>query len=144
MNNFITKTGLAIAMGMVAFVTLASAEAIPAGRFQVPFQFLAGDKVLPAGDYTVKIDSASNRMELHSWGGSAGLLLTADAPHRDLTGSPKGKLVFNRYGNVLALSEMWRYGSSYGHRLPASRLEREIARKGTPAATVQIASRAGR
>jgi hypothetical protein len=54
-------------MGMLAFVTLASAEAIPAGRFRVLFQFLAGDEVLPAGDYTVKIDSASNRIELHSW-----------------------------------------------------------------------------
>jgi hypothetical protein len=143
MNN-ITKTGLAIAMGMVAFVTAASADAVPAGRFQVPFQFLAGDTVLPAGDYTVKIDSASNRIELHSWNGSAGLLLTADAPHRDVAGSRTGKLVFHRYANALVLGEMWRHGSGYGHRLSASRMEREMAGKAASAAAAEIASLARR
>jgi hypothetical protein len=52
--------------------------------------------------------------------------------------------VFNRYGNVLVLSEMWHYGSGFGHRLPASRVEREMAAKIAPAATVEIASLAGR
>ena len=98
---------------------------------------LASAEAIPAGVYT-------NRTELHSWGGSVGLLLTADAPHRDVTGSARGKLVFNRYGNVLVLSEMWRYGSSYGHRLPESRMEREMAGRAAPAAMVEIASLAGR
>jgi hypothetical protein len=85
----------------------------------------------------VKIDSLTNRIELTSWNGSAGLMMAANTPRRDLTSSRTGKLVFHKYGNVRVLREMWRGGASYGHQLPASRMEREKA-------TVEIASVTGR
>jgi hypothetical protein len=131
MNNIITKTALGIAVGLLALATAASADAIPAGRFQIPFQFLVGNTALPAGDYTVKIDTASKRIELVSWNGSAGLVLTANAPQRDVAGPRTGKLVFYKYGNTQVLREMWRSGATYGHELPASSMEREMANQGT-------------
>lgn len=137
MNKLITKTGLGIALGLVAFATTALADALPSGRFQIPFQFQVGETVLPAGDYTVKIDSLTNRIELASWNGSAGILLTGHTLSRDLASVRTGKLVFHKCGNARVLREMWRNGASYGHQLPASRLEREQA-------TVEIASVIGR
>lgn len=131
MNNIVTKTALGIVIGLLALATAASADPVAAGRFQVPFPFQVGETALPAGDYTVKVDSLTNRIELASWNGSAGLMLTANAPRRNVAGSRTGKLVFHKCGNIWVLREMWRSGATYGHQLPASSMEREMAKQGT-------------
>ncbi len=58
MKNLTLKTSLRIAMGVLVLLSVTTASAATDGRFNIPFQFLMGDKVLPAGDYNVKIDTA--------------------------------------------------------------------------------------
>ena len=138
MKNLITKTTLRITMGLVALLSVTTASAETVGRFQIPFQFLMGDKVLPAGDYKVKIDTANMKIQLSSWEGSASVNLTANTPHR--VAADTGKLVFHKYGRVLVLREMWRSGGHYGHELTTSKAEREIAKQAGAHSTFEIVS----
>ena len=140
MTNLLSKAGLRIAMSLVVLLSVTAASAESVGRFHIPFQFLMGDKVLPSGDYTVKIDTANKSIELASWQGVARVYLTADAPYRAGAAEDTGKLVFHKYGKILVLREMWRSGARYGHELTTSQAEREIARQGSAYSTTEIAS----
>jgi hypothetical protein len=57
-----------IVIGLIALLTVATAYAQPFGtmRVSVPFQFLAGDKVMPAGEYQIEIDPLFQRMALRA------------------------------------------------------------------------------
>ena len=68
----------------------------------------------------------------------AAVNLTANIPHRAATDT--GKLVFRKYGRVLVLREMWRYGASYGHELITSKAEKEIAQKAATSSTLEVVS----
>ena len=138
MNNLMMKTSLRIATGLVLLLSAATASADTVGRFQIPFEFLMGDKVLPAGDYKVTVDTDNRRIQLSSWEGSAAVNLTANTPHRAATDT--GKLVFRKYGRVLVLREMWRYGASYGHELITSKAEKEIAQKAATSSRLEVVS----
>jgi hypothetical protein len=138
MKNLMMKTGLRIATGLVLLLSAATASADTVGRFQIPFEFLMGDKLLPAGDYKVTLDTANGRLQLSSWEGSAAVNLSANTPHRAATDT--GKLVFRKYGRVLVLREMWRYGASYGHELITSKAEKEIAQKAATSSTLEVVS----
>jgi hypothetical protein len=138
MKNLITKTTLRIALGLVVLLSVTTASAETVGRFQVPFQFLMGEKVLPAGDYKVNIDTANMRIQLASWEGSASVYLTANSLDRATVDT--GKLVFHKYGRVLVLREMWRSGSNHGHELTVSKAEREVAKQAGASSTLEVVS----
>jgi hypothetical protein len=138
MKNLMMKTGLRIAIGLVFLLSATAASADTVGRFQIPFEFLMGDKVLPAGDYKVTVDTDNRRIQLSSWEGSAAVNLTANIPHRAATDT--GKLVFRKYGRVLVLREMWRCGANYGHELITSKAEKEIAQKAATSSTLEVVS----
>jgi hypothetical protein len=139
MKNLISKTSLRIAMGVLVLLSATTAGAAD-GRFHIPFQFLMGDKVLPAGDYNVTIDTANQRIEFASWQGSAGVSLSANTPIGATSDAKTGKLVFHRFGKVTVLRQMWRSGAKYGHELTSSKVEREMVKAGTAASNVEIAS----
>jgi hypothetical protein len=101
----------------LVLLSVTTASAAADGRFHIPFQFLMGDKVLPAGDYNVKIYAANKRIELTSWQGSAAVCLSANTPLRAVSEAETGKLVFHKFGKMTVLQEMWRSGANYGHEL---------------------------
>jgi hypothetical protein len=138
MKDLIAKTGLRIAMCLVVLLSVATASAESVGWYKIPFQFLMGDKVLPAGEYKVEIDRANMRIQLSSGEYSAGVFLTANTPHR--AAADIGKLVFHKYGSVLVLREAWRSGANYGHELTASKAEREIIKQASSRSTFDIVS----
>ena len=140
MKNLTSQMSLRIAMAVLVLLSVTTANAATDGRFHIPFQFLMGDKVLPAGDYNVKIDTANQRIELTSWHGSAGVFISANTPFRAVPEAEIGKLVFHKFGKVTVLREMWRSGAKYGHELILSKAEREMARAGTASSNIEIAS----
>ena len=140
MKNLISKTSLRIAMGVLVLLSVTTASAAVDGRFHIPFQFLMGNKVLPAGDYNVKIDTANQRIELTSWNGSAGACLSANTLITAASGAEPGKLVFQKFGKVTVLRQMWRSGAKYGHELTFSKAEREMVKAGTASSNIEIAS----
>lgn len=144
MKNATLKTSLRIAIGVLVLLSVTTASAAADGRFHIPFQFLMGNQVLPAGDYNVKIDTANKRIELTSWNGSAAVCLSANTPVRTTSEAEIGKLVFHKFGNVTVLREMWRSGARSGHELTVSKAEREMAKAGIASSNIEIASRGTR
>ena len=93
----------------------------------VPFGFMAGDKSLPAGDYSVQVNPERGSVVLHQAGQSPLILLTNQ---RESTNTPpRGKLVFKRYGANFFLSEVWNQDNATGQALTPSAAEKEMAHK---------------
>ena len=94
----------------------------------IPFEFVAGQVTLPAGEYRVeKLDKNSVVVLTHcTQPGAAAVVMTiasqANAPQSN------SKLVFNRYGNLYFLSQFWSAGSSRGQLLLKTAREEEISR----------------
>ncbi|HSB15201.1 MAG TPA: hypothetical protein VLE22_12140 [Bryobacteraceae bacterium] len=126
-NNYSSKRIL-IAAGLLALLSVADVCAeTKLVRIEIPFRFIAGDQVLPAGVYRVAVDPAFNRMELRTEDGASGAFVSvytaAKAPASDT-----GKLLFHGYGNTFFLQGVWAAGMTSGYKLPASKAEREMAK----------------
>lgn len=125
MKNVIVRTGYAIAIGVAILLTTMTASAATVAEFQVPFQFFLGENLLPAGTYTVSVDTATNRFDMVSTEAAARVFLTRSTPRRN-AGTETATLVFYRYGKTHVLRSVWKPGSSSGLSLPGSKIEREM------------------
>ena len=118
-------TSLLLLSLMVAAQVVQAQEALVVN---IPFEFVAGQATLPAGEYRVeKLEKGSAVVLIHrAQPGASFMVMTlpaqANAPHSD------SKLVFNRYGNRYFLSQYWTAGSSRGRLLPKSAREMEMSR----------------
>ena len=105
----------------------------------VPFGFIAGDKSLPAGDYSVQVNPERGSVVLHQEGQSPLILLTNQ---RESTNTPpRGKLVFKRYGANFFLSEVWNQDNATGQTLTPSAAEKEMAHKKQPEQILVVQAR---
>jgi hypothetical protein len=98
------------------------AQSKPPIKVNVPFNFVAGAKTLPAGAYHVRTDGPSV-----VWIQSADLktvltLTTHSAQNEQMYGI--GALNFNRYGDRYFLSQIW-MGGNTGQQVLKTRAERE-------------------
>jgi len=121
---------------VMSLCLLVMAGATPANgqtmaRFNVPFQFVAGDQVLPAGEYRVTVEQGLRRIDLRQVGGDEGAGLAA-IPAQLERAVNAGTLVFNVYGSVRVLQAMRIGGRTEGIELPLSKAAREMARAGAP------------
>lgn len=140
-------TLMAVAV-FVMTLTVVSVHAQNAGNLAVtiPFEFTAAGKTLPAGDYFVRrsLDGARVVMRIESKGGSLSIYLPTHVA-RSAEIQPDSKLVFNKYGGQLFLSQVWAAGRSTGEELnKTSRertLQREIAGRGGKPETITIAAK---
>jgi len=97
-------------------------------RFEVPFDFVAAQTTLPAGEYRVsQNEPVQGVVRLISSKGSSAAMCLA---HAIQSNRPSGtaKLIFNRYGNHYFLSQVWSQGNDRGQVLRPSKAEREIAK----------------
>ena len=105
----------------------------------VPFGFIAGDKSLPAGDYSVQVNPERGSVVLHQEGQSPLILLTNQ---RESTNTPpRGKLVFKRYGANFFLSEVLNQDNATGQALTPSAAEKEMAHKKQPEQILVVQAR---
>jgi len=105
----------------------------------VPFGFIAGDKSLPAGDYSVQVNPERGSVVLHQEGQSPLILLTNQ---RESANNPsRGKLVFKRYGANFFLSEVWNQDNATGQALTPSAAEKEMAHKKQPEQILVVQAR---
>jgi hypothetical protein len=96
----------------------------------VGFEFAAGDKLLPAGDYTVQLNPERGTVVLRGEGQKPLMLLTARKESR--SAPQRGKLVFQRYGTSFFLNEVWSQDNSVGQTLAPSARENDMAREKQP------------
>jgi hypothetical protein len=92
------------------------AQAEPRIIANIPFAFIAGNKTLPAGEYTILIRSADRHVAF---------FLNANNVEAKQTPN-KTELVFNEIGDKYFLSQIWMAGEETGREIPKPRAEREL------------------
>jgi hypothetical protein len=125
--NKTSMIGILMLVGLVSLLTAAPASGQTIARFNVPFQFVAGDRVLPAGEYRVTVDSGLRRVEIRQAGADDGAFLMA-TPAITKDAANASKLVFTATGSVKLLQWVRIGGRAEGLELPVSKAQREFAK----------------
>jgi hypothetical protein len=108
----------------------------------IPFDFRAGDKLMPAGEYIVHGDGPWVVLRSEESSRPAALLMTIGVI---AYGDPRQpRLRFNRYGNEYFLSAIWDSYSENGRQLLKTARQKELAKRGdvpAPAAVAMVSSK---
>ena len=108
-------------------------------RANIPFEFQAGDKLMPAGEYSVHEQGVFVILRTLDGGKQAVALMTNGA--RGTDPSRAARLDFNRYGDAYFLTTIWSPFSVEGRQIPQTSREKELAKRlGVPAKPVVLAS----
>ena len=119
---------LVLAMTMLpllATAQLTSSEKLVA---QVPFEFVLGNKVVPAGEWTVQSASMDSKVIQIRNTDAAVAMLSMPILVESKQAPAKCTLVFHKYGNSYFLAEIWHatgQAGASGIQLPASKAEQE-------------------
>src|SRR5690348_12216549 len=92
----------------------------------VPFDFVVRNHLLPAGVYSISVDSDRNTVLIRGEEANAMFALTHAAQSGTI--GKEARLVFKRYGDRYFLSQVWPARTNQGRQLLASRMEQELAR----------------
>jgi len=117
---------------LILTVGTLSAQSEQIGVINIPFNFIIGQKILPAGEYTIRpsrIDSKTVWLVQGNDTQAGAFFLTIPVLARET--QEKTRLVFHKYGDQYFLSQIWMLGDNSGRELSMPRLERELA-KNTP------------
>ena len=112
---------LAIANFAMAGTSLAQSNGV---RANVPFDFTVGDKLLPAGTYTIKEQSEHVIVIKNHDKPIATVSLVNGDSHKSPNG---GKLMFHRYGSQYFLSEILCDQADMNLEVPTSKTEKRTA-----------------
>jgi hypothetical protein len=116
--------------GLMALTVMASTQVARAQNplvVNVPFDFVAGNTKLPAGEYAVKVSGPQNALLLINRTDASNSAFITSNPAVAAEPKTQSKLIFNRYGDSYFLSEVWSEGSARGRRLLKSDREKEMA-----------------
>ena len=122
----LTLTGTFALLSAMATAHAQSSDRITAN---IPFEFVVGDKRLPAGKYSVGSISP---------GGTAIVVQSADGRESALAlthgvqagrSQTQARLVFHRYGNRYFLAQAWAGGDNNGREMIKSHSERALQRE---------------
>ena len=106
------------ALGIAALVraTPAQAQSSHGMRMSVPFQFVAGRQVFPAGQYSFTVDSAFHILRIQSGKDTETSLVPvlAISERRSRANLEKGMLRFAKTDGVQVLTGVWQPGSEQG------------------------------
>jgi hypothetical protein len=106
MKNQIYRTVAILGIFLGLAVVSVHAQAPSKVEVNIPFQFSAGKTTLPAGVYTIKRMSGNN-VTLRSEDGKSSVILSAPVTHTSSDPEAVERLVFARYGEQFALSQIW-------------------------------------
>lgn len=125
----LTMLLLIVAVALVTAVASANGQSSRHDVAKIPFEFVVGDKTLPAGEYDVTgFTSDDAVLRIRSTERTQSVLRMTNAiTHGSAT--DKGKLVFRRYADQYFLAEVWSAGNDTGRQLLKSKQERAIQRE---------------
>jgi hypothetical protein len=95
----------------------------------IPFSFVVKDELLPSGNYTIRCspEGESLKLMIQSVDGFTTQSVATNQEHRLMSSSLA--LVFNQYGGIHFLSQVWAEGSSIGYELNKTEAEIKFAKK---------------
>jgi hypothetical protein len=114
-----------MALTAMAFTRVAQAQ--ESMVVNIPFDFVAGNTQMPAGEYSVKTTGPTNVLLLISRDDSAASAFINTNPAVASEPKTESKLIFNRYGDRYFLSQVWTAGNASGRQLLKSAREKEMA-----------------
>jgi hypothetical protein len=97
-------------------------------KADIPFDFVVGNHMLPAGEYTVVNQGPVNQVILIRSDEGKAAILSLTQPCSSLSPSAKTKLVFHTMAGRYFLYQIWTEGKSSGRQLPKSKAEVELAK----------------
>jgi hypothetical protein len=124
------RTRALVMAGMMALTAMATTRVALAQEalvVNVPFDFVAGNQNLPAGEYSVKVSQTDARIVLIERKDATAAMFIGTNPVVANTIQSESKLVFNRYGDRYFLSQVWNEGNDRGRQLMKTAREKEIA-----------------
>ncbi len=143
MNKLNSRRGILLATGLalVALAVPSFAETVNM-RIEIPFAFVAGNEVLPAGTYEVGVDRSYTFADFRSIDETRihRVMLTTSRLERKPSESGVGTLQFQKYGDRLALRAVWNAWGTEGYVFQKSKAERELAKTVAPGAVETIQS----
>lgn len=104
----------------------------------IPFNFVAGDRVYPAGDYLFSNDGAILRIA-NTEDTSAGKMVLSLNCEKAMP-SDKTKVVFRQMRGDYFLEQIWVAGQTRGRELPRSKSEIQLAEKHEGSQSVIVAA----
>jgi hypothetical protein len=125
-RQLVRGTTMLLVVMALAFVTaVANGQSLRAVA-DVPFEFVAGNRTLPAGHYN--LSDATNGREVVKISGREknATIFAMTVPLSRGNAADRGKLVFRRYGNRYFLAEIWTGGEREGQKLRKSKEEKAI------------------
>ena len=93
-------------------------------RAAIPFDFYAGNKLIPAGDYRVESAGAVVLLRDASTGNSVAALMTVGTISRDKPG--EARLNFGHYGAEYFLTSVWNPFTPEGRQVLLTARQREL------------------
>ena len=135
------KAALA-ALGLAVLALAAPASAQTKMRADIPFSFVVGDQSLPAGSYTLVLDTNLSFCRIDSAGDGSmhRVLFVPGATRRQNTNPDRGVVQFQKYGDRYFLSGVWKPGNPDGLAAITSRRLMESAKAQGAAEIVSIDS----
>ena len=129
-------------LGVLAVLLMATATQAQQIKMKanVPFDFVAGDRAYPAGEYSLR-PMAMDPVFLQITNvekGTSSLLRSYGCSNA--TPSTETKLVFRRIGDEYFLEQVWVEGRDSGRQFPVSRTETQLARNHEKSEVVIIAA----
>jgi len=124
------KTRALVMAGMMALTAMACTRVAQAQEllvFNIPFDFVAGNKTLPAGEYSIKAAAPERTLLLIDRNDAAASAFMNTEAVAKTEMQTESKLVFNRYGDRYFLSQVWTAGNFRGRQLSKSAREKEMA-----------------
>jgi hypothetical protein len=112
-----------------ALLTATSAYAQPGVEANVPFAFNVGTTHMPAGTYTITVNSPNSSVKIHNCDNSATIFSHAQ---REYPGEKNQKLVFRRVRDQYFLAEIWGERGSEGMMLRAPKPEARLEEASRP------------
>jgi hypothetical protein len=132
-------------LGLGLFFAVSGVQAQENGvKANVPFDFMVGNEVLPAGEYLVTPQGSANQAILIRSTDSKNAVMTVTSRCASANPSKDTKLVFHRLGDRYFLSQVWAQGYSQGRELRKSSAEIEMAKNHQAAGEFILAARSTR
>jgi hypothetical protein len=118
---------IAVVSSLLALMMTVSAQAPQYMRALIPFNFSAGNQLLPAGEYVMKVDQARQLLVVYRDNGKT-LSYVPLAAQSGFDSNGKAVFVFNTYGRTHFLRTVKGAGNVEGWDLFQSGAEREVAK----------------
>ena len=107
------------------------AQIINQVKFDVPFEFYAGNTKMPAGSYTItQPDPDSDLLLIEDTGGSHSVFVEYEVDSPSDTPHGRTDVTFNKYGKVDFLGAIWIEGRKSEMKMLPSKVEQNAAKAG--------------